>query len=186
MVSFRSMTVNEYKNEYETFQQLYAFHQTPFGKCLVAVTDTGDEVTYLGFVDKDESEALEILQQKWPLTKTLKDTKNKTKAIVEKVFDPEFGTSKLHSVGVLMKGTEFQIKVWRSLTSIPKETIVTYEKIAQMIDNPRAAIAVGNAVSKNYIAYIVPCHRVKGKSGSNKYGWGVERKEAILKFESHK
>ncbi|KAL6432140.1 hypothetical protein ACFW04_006687 [Cataglyphis niger] len=183
MVLFRSIMVNEYKNKYMWFQQLYGFHQTPFGKCLIAITDTTDEdVTYLGFVDEDESKALEILKQKWPMTKTLKDTENKTKIVIEKIFHPD--TSHLHSVGVLMKGTEFQIKVWRSLINIPKETITTYEKIAQMIDNPKAAIAVGNAISKNYIAYVVPCHRVKGKNGSNKYAWGVERKEAILEYES--
>ncbi|KMQ91867.1 regulatory protein ada-like protein [Lasius niger] len=182
MVLFRSITVDEYKNE-STFQQLYAFHETPFGKCLIAITDTDEDVIYLEFVDGDESEALKILKQKWPMTKTLKDTKNKTKNIIEKIFHPD-NTSHLHSVGVLMKGTEFQIKVWRSLISIPKGTITTYEKIAQMIDNPKAAIAVGTAISKNYIAYIVPCHRVKGKNGSNKYAWGIERKEAILEYES--
>lgn len=181
MVVFRSITENEYKNEYMTFQQLYAFHETPFGKCLIAITDTNEDVIYLGFVE-DESEALKILKQKWSMTKTLKDNENKTKNIIEKIFHPD--TSDLHSVSVLMKGTEFQLKVWKSLISIPKGTITTYEKIAQMIDNPRAAIAVGNAISKNYIAYVVPCHRVKGKNGSNKYSWGVERKEALLEYES--
>ncbi|XP_070163824.1 bifunctional transcriptional activator/DNA repair enzyme Ada isoform X2 [Polyergus mexicanus] len=182
MVLFRSITIDEYKNKYTTFQQLYAFHQTPFGKCLIAITDTDEDVIYLGFVDEDESKALEVLKQKWPKTKTLKDTENKTKTVIEKIFHPD--TSHLHSIRVLMKGTKFQIKVWRSLISIPKETITTYEKIAQTIDNPKAAIAVGSATSKNYIAYIVPCHRVKGKNGSNKYAWGIERKEAILEYES--
>lgn len=182
MVIFRSITVDEYKNVYMMFHLLYAFHQTPFGRCLIAITDVDDDVTYLGFADRNENEALEILKQKWPMIKILEDTENKTKAIIEKIFHPD--TSHLHSVRVLMKGTEFQIKVWRSLINIPNKTITTYEKIAQEIDNPKAAIAVGSAISKNYIAYIVPCHRVKGKNGSNNYTWGVERKEAMLKYES--
>lgn len=181
MVIFRSITVDKYKNVYMTFHLLYAFHQTPFGKCLIAITDTDEDVTYLGFADEDESEALKILKLKWPMTKILEDTENKTKAIIEKIFHPD--TSRLHSVRVLMKGTDFQIKVWRSLISIPNKTITTYEKIAQDIGNPKAAIAVGSAISKNYIAYIVPCHRVKGKNGSNNYSWGVERKEAMLEYE---
>ncbi|GAB1862916.1 methylated-DNA--[protein]-cysteine S-methyltransferase [Camponotus japonicus] len=153
MVIFRSITVDKYKNVYMTFHLLYAFHQTPFGKCLIAITDTDEDVTYLGFADEDESEALKILKLKWPMTKILEDTENKTKAIIEKIFHPD--TSRLHSIRVLMKD----------------------------IGNPKAAIAVGSAISKNYIAYIVPCHRVKGKNGSNNYSWGVERKEAMLEYE---
>lgn len=184
MVIFRSITVDKYKNVYMTFHLLYAFHQTPFGKCLIAITDTDEDVTYLGFADKDESEALKILKLKWPMNKILEDTENKTEAIIGKIFHPD--TSHLHSICVLMKGTEFQIKVWRSLINIPNGTITTYEKIAQDIDNPKAAIAVGSAISKNYIAYIVPCHRVKGKNGSNNYTWRVERKEAMLEYESQR
>lgn len=182
MVIFQGITVDKYKNVCMTFQLLYAFHQTPFGKCLIAITDVDEDVTYLEFADRDENEALKILKQKWPMTKILEDTGNKTKAIVEKIFHPD--TSHLSSIRVLMKGTEFQIKVWRSLINIPNKTITTYEKIAQEIDNPKGAIAVGSAISKNYIAYIVPCHRVKGKNGSNNYSGGVERKEAMLKYES--
>lgn len=180
MVLFQSITVDEYVNEHKTFQLLYAFHQTPFGKCLIAITDTDEAVTYLGFVDEDEREALKSLKEIWPMTKVFKND-SRTKIMIEKIFHPD--TSHLDSVRVLMRGTGFQIKVWSSLLTIPKKTITTYEKIAQMIANRRAAIAVGNAISKNYIAYIVPCHRVKGKHGSNKYAWGVERKEAILEYE---
>lgn len=172
--------MEEYKDNCRRFQLLYGFHDTPFGKCLIAVTDT-DEIAYLTFVDESEHEALEVLRKIWLTTTILEDTKDKTTNIIKKIFyDDAF---QLNFVSVLMKGTEFQIKVWKSLTTIPKGTVLTYESIAQMINHPRAVRAVGNAISKNYIAYIIPCHRVKGKNGSNKYSGGVERKEAILEYE---
>ncbi|KAL6257995.1 hypothetical protein P5V15_011590 [Pogonomyrmex californicus] len=182
MVVFQSITVDEYKNNYMTFQLLYAFHQTPFGKCLVAITDTDEDVAYLGFVDDDEAMALRDLTAKWPLTVVSKDTANKTGTVIEKIFH----SNDLHSVHVLMKGTAFQIKVWDSLIKIPGGTVTTYEDVARMVDyNPKAAITVGNAISRNYIAYVVPCHRVAAKTHTRntKYAWGLERKEAILKYE---
>lgn len=174
-----------YKSNYMSFQLLYAFHQTPFGKCLVAVTDTNEDVAYLTFVDGDEATALKDLKAKWPLTGAQEDTGNKTGTVVARIFHPD--DSQLHSVRVLMKGTEFQIKVWKSLTEIPGGTVITYEDVARMTGcSPKAAIAVGNAVSKNYVAYIVPCHRVIAKNTrvrGTKYAWGTERKETILKYE---
>jgi len=181
MIKFQSMTAKEYKTNCRTFQLLYGFHYTPFGKCLIAVTDTDENVAYLSFVDETEQKALEVLKKIWPTTTILRD-KNKTTSITEKIFHDD--ACQLNFVSVLMKGTEFQTKVWKSLTTIPKGTVTTYEKVAQMIDNPKAAHAVGSTISRNYIAYIVPCHRVKGKNGSNNYTWGVERKEAILEYEN--
>nr|XP_012215433.1 PREDICTED: methylated-DNA--protein-cysteine methyltransferase [Linepithema humile] len=180
-IKFQSMTAKEYKGNCKTFQLLYGFHYIPFGKCLIAVTDTDENVAYLAFVDENEQKALEALKKIWPTTTILKDTKKTTTNIIEKIFHDD--ASQVNFVSVLMKGTEFQTKVWKSLTTIPRGTVLTYESVAQMIDNPKAAFPVGNAISKNYIAYIVPCHRVKGKNGSNKYAWGVERKEAILEYE---
>lgn len=178
------MTVDKYKSNYMTFQLLYAFHQTPFGKCLIAVTDIDEDVAYLTFFD-DEASALADLKVKWPLTRISEDTENKTDAVVAKIFHPD--DPQLRTVHVIMKGTEFQIKVWRSLTEIPIGTVTTYEKVAQMVDcNPKAAIAVGNAISKNYVAYIIPCHRVIAKNmrlQGTKYAWGSERKVAILEYE---
>ncbi|XP_012527012.1 bifunctional transcriptional activator/DNA repair enzyme Ada [Monomorium pharaonis] len=183
MVVFRSMTVDEYKNNYMTFQLLYAFHRTPFGKCLIAITDIDEDIAYLTFFD-NETTALADLKAKWPLTRTLEDTRNKTSVIVAKIFNPD--DSHLH-VRVIMKGTEFQIKIWKSLIGIPRGTFTTYEEVARMADyNPKAAIAVGNAISKNYIAYVVPCHRVLSKNmylHGTKYAWGIERKKAILEYE---
>jgi len=86
-----------------------------------------------------------------------------------------------------MKGLEFQIKIWRSLTGIPGGTVTTYEEVARMVDyDSKTVIAVGNACSKNYVAYVVPCHRVVAKNThvcGIKNAWKIERKEAILKYE---
>jgi len=180
----RGMTVDAYKNNYMMFQLLYAFHQTPFGKCLIAVTDTDEDVAYLTFVDDDdETGAIKDLRTKWPLTRTSEDTGNKTRSVIAKIFHPD--DSQHHLVRVLMKGTEFQIKVWKSLTTIPAGTITTYEEVARMT-NCKAAIAVGSAISKNYVAYVVPCHRVTAKhvyARGPKYAWGMERKRAIQEYE---
>ncbi|XP_011878019.1 PREDICTED: uncharacterized protein LOC105567628 [Vollenhovia emeryi] len=186
MVTFRGITVDAYKSCYMKFQLLYAFHHTPFGRCLVAITDTDEEVAYLTFVDDDdETEALKDLKVKWPLTGLSEDTGRKTLTVLVKIFNPV--GPQLRSVGVLMKGTEFQIKVWRSLTEIPQGMTITYEEVARMA-NCRAAIAAGSAISKNYVAYAVPCHRVvpKGiyaRGCGNKYAWGMKRKNAILEYE---
>ncbi|KAG5327029.1 MGMT methyltransferase, partial [Acromyrmex heyeri] len=188
MVVFRGITVDEYKSNYMTFRLLYAFHRTPIGKCLIAITDTDESVTYLRFIDNeydDEVTALKDLKAKWPLTQTLKDTDNKTDAVIAKVFHPNY--SQLDSIHVLMKGTEFQIKIWRSLIEIPGGTVTTYEEVARMVGcNSKTAIAVGNACSRNYVAYVVPCHRVVAKNThvcGIKNTWKIERKEAILKYE---
>lgn len=178
------MTVKEYTRHYMSFQLLYAFHQTPFGKCLIAVTSPGKTyVAYLTFVDDDDVAALRDLKLKWPCTQTSKDIINKTNAVVAKIFHP--AGPQLHSIRVLMKGSEFQIKVWRALTRIPKGAVTTYEGVAWMAGNPRAAIAVGDAVSKNYVGYVVPCHRVGPKNVNRvtKFAWGLERKTAILEYE---
>lgn len=182
MVKFRSMTTNEYKMDRSAFKLLYAFHPTPFGKCLVAITNTNKAVVYLGFVDGVETYALMVLENEWRFSEISEDRGNETKNIIEEIFRPD--VSSLDSICVLLKGTSFQVNVWKSLMTIPKGESITYEEVAKMVENPKAVRAVGNAISKNRIAYIVPCHRVKGKMANNdKYAWGVQRKQAILKYE---
>lgn len=183
MVKFQSMTTAEYKMDPSAFKLLYAFHQTPFGKCVIAITDTNKAVVYLGFVDDIEAHALKVLKNEWPLTEISEDTGDETKSIIKAVFQSDVPL--LDSLCILQKGTEFQVKVWKSLMTIPKGECTTYEEVAKRIENPKAIRAVGNAISKNRIAYIVPCHRVTGKKAdSDKYAWGVQRKQAILKYES--
>lgn len=181
MVKVRCITTDDYKRTSSMFKVIYSFHSSPFGKCLIAITNADKAVVYLGFVDGTEANALKALKSKWPISEILEDTENEMQDIIETIF--RIDTFPFDSVSVLLKGTEFQIKVWKSLTTISTGISVTYEEVARMIENPKAIRAVGSAISKNCIAYIIPCHRVKGKNGSNKYAWGVERKEAMLNYE---
>lgn len=182
MIKFQSITTDEYKMNRSAFKLLYAFHQSPFGKCLIAITDANKAVVYLGFVDGAEAHALKILENEWPLSEISEDTGNKTKSIIEAIYQPD--ALSLDSFCILMKGTPFQVKVWESLMVIPKGESITYEEVARRIENPKAIRAVGNAISKNRVAYLVPCHRVTSKRiNCDKYAWGVQRKQAILNYE---
>lgn len=187
MVVFRSVMTNEYlRSDCAPFHLLYAFHKTPFGKCLVAVTDVDEDVAYLAFVENDEEEAaeqnaLERLRTIWRNAELTGDVGDKTRKVIEKIFYSD--ASQLESVSVLALGTEFQVKVWESLLAVPSGTIVTYEDIARMMGKPGAARAVGNAIARNYIGYLVPCHRVRHKCGSDRYTWGEQRKRAIQQYE---
>lgn len=181
MVRLQNMTPREYKEKYNSFKINYGIHPTPFGVCLIGITSTDKAIVHLGFVPNTETEALTELKNNWPFSNIVEDTSNVTNEILEKVFSKCASVD--DSILILMKGTEFQVKVWKALMLIPRGTTVTYEEIARSINEPKAVRAVGNAVKKNNIAYLVPCHRVVGKSGSSKYKWGTECKENFLMHE---
>ncbi|XP_017790020.1 PREDICTED: bifunctional transcriptional activator/DNA repair enzyme Ada [Habropoda laboriosa] len=180
MVRFQTMTSEEYKAKHENFKIIYAFHPTPFGNCLIGITNIDKAVIHLTFVSKTNIEAFNELKDNWPLSELIEDTTNETDEIMEKIFSEPVLTN--DSILVLLKGTEFQITVWKALTLILEGTTITYAEVASKIGKPKAVRAVGNAVMKNNIAYLVPCHRVVGKS-SNKYKWGTKIKENILAHE---
>jgi AraC family transcriptional regulator of adaptative response/methylated-DNA-[protein]-cysteine methyltransferase len=84
-----------------------------------------------------------------------------------------------------MIGSDFEIRVWEGLLRIPFGQMTTYGDLAKALDQPKAARAVGAAVGRNPISFIVPCHRVIGKSGSlTGYHWGLNRKQTILGWEA--
>ena len=86
-----------------------------------------------------------------------------------------------------LRGTPFQLSVWQALLSIPPGDVATYGRIAQAIGRPRAHRAVGTAVGKNPISYIIPCHRVIQSTGAiGNYMWSPNRKKLILAHELHK
>ncbi|XP_043514480.1 bifunctional transcriptional activator/DNA repair enzyme Ada [Frieseomelitta varia] len=180
MVRFQNMTPQEYKEKYENFKINYGIYPTPFGDCLIGITSTDKAIVHLTFAHKNET-ALTELKNNWPLSKIVEDTSNETNEILEKAFSNHASVD--DSILILMKGTEFQIKVWKALMLIPCGTTVTYEEVAHNINKPKAARAVGNALMRNNIVYLVPCHRVVGKSGSNKYKWGTKCKENFLMHE---
>ena len=164
----------------------HGVHDSPFGECLIATTPRGVcALTFLGDVDRDEAldEAFDEVRQRWTRA-TLREDLTATGAIAERVFAPVRAAGPERPLGVLLKGTNFQLKVWEALLRVPPGRVTTYEEIAAAIGAPRAVRAVGAAVGKNPIAYLIPCHRVIRKTGAfGDYRWGAARKQVMLTRE---
>ncbi len=155
---------------------IYGMHSTPFGECLIGLTERGICSLYFG----ERAEMLKELQSDWPQAIVQEDSKP-IQSIAEKLFLP-------NSVPLLkldLQGTDFQKKVWQALLAIPFGKRVSYESVAHSIGMPKATRAVASAIAKNPISYIIPCHRVVRKNGEiHNYRWGRERKKAILDWEA--
>lgn len=160
----------------------YGFASTPFGACLVAQTDRG--LCGLSFIDVgDREHTLGELQEQWPNASFVSNDKV-AHQFVKRIFSAARRTSE-KPITVHLKGTNFQIRVWEAMLRIPPGKLVTYSEVAQSIGEPRAVRAVGSAVGRNPIAYVIPCHRVLLKSGViGNYRWGSDRKRAILGWEA--
>jgi AraC family transcriptional regulator, regulatory protein of adaptative response / methylated-DNA-[protein]-cysteine methyltransferase len=180
--TLEAVTPQEYKLKGSGIRIDYGFHSTPFGRCLIGVTDRG--ICWLSFLseDQDQRSALEELKQYWHNSVFHEDT-FLTQAFIEQIFsDPE--KKKLH---LLVKGTNFQIKVWEALLRIPQGSVTTYQGIAEQIASPKAMQAVGSAVGSNHIAYLIPCHRVIRKDGIlGEYRWHSCRKKSLIGWEMSK
>lgn len=156
---------------------------SPFGLAVVTATEYG--ISGLGFADQDMSveEAFSDLANRWPKARFTRDD-NRIAPMVAQVFEPG-RWSPDHPVRVVLIGTDFEVKVWETLLKIPCGKAVTYSSVANHIGRPTASRAVGAAVGKNPISFVVPCHRVVGTSGAlTGYHWGVPRKRAILGWEA--
>lgn len=160
----------------------YGFHPTPFGDCLIAVTPRG--VCHLAFVEPvSRDDALARLVHDWPLAQLVPD-QDATRAAAAKAFPPP-GSSALPSLALHVKGTNFQLKVWKALLEIPVGDVTTYGAIATKLGDPNASRAVGSAVGANPVSYLIPCHRVIRASGElGGYAWGVDRKRVMLALET--
>jgi AraC family transcriptional regulator of adaptative response/methylated-DNA-[protein]-cysteine methyltransferase len=181
-VACEALTPGEYKRKGEGLTIIYGFHPTPFGECLLAVTERG--ICGLKFVKDENQDHLENwLQKQWPKSDLVNDP-NHVKSSIQKIFDFS-GDHKPGPLYLYVQGTNFQIKVWEALLKIPLGKAVTYEDIARHIGLPKASRAVGNAVGKNPIPFLIPCHRVIRKLGEfGNYGEGPARKKAILGWEA--
>jgi len=164
----------------DTMTIAYGFHATPFGECLIGLSDKG--ICYLSFAPQENHRAaLEDLENEWPEA-TLEHNQSSTKAVIALIATS--GTS-THDLQVHLKGTDFQISVWEALLTIPRGTTVSYEQIAKKIGNPAAVRAAASAVAKNKISLLIPCHRVIRKTGNiGNYRWGTALKKTILDWES--
>jgi AraC family transcriptional regulator of adaptative response/methylated-DNA-[protein]-cysteine methyltransferase len=180
-VSCEAVTPGEYKSRGEGLAIGYGFHPTPFGEAMLASTAKG--ICALYFVSTgSREEVLTRLRNEWRNAGIVSD-QDGTGRISERIFA---SASKAEAPPTLyVRGTNFQIKVWEALLAIPAGRVSTYEDVARRIGAPGAARAVGNAVGRNPIAYMIPCHRVIRKTGElGGYHWGTARKRLILAWEA--
>lgn len=178
-VGIEAMTPHEYRNGGAQLTITHVFHDSPFGKILVAATDKG--VCDLQFVE-NETEGSQFLQQKWPRAQHRAGENQHHKNVLQ-FFNRDF--SEPQKIRLHLKGTDFQLKIWETLLRIPEGQVTVYSDLAAAAGAPGAARAVGTAVGDNPVAYIIPCHRVIRKAGGfGEYHWGSTRKAAMLSWES--
>jgi AraC family transcriptional regulator, regulatory protein of adaptative response / methylated-DNA-[protein]-cysteine methyltransferase len=181
-VKLEAMSPGEFKAAGAGLQITYGIHQTSFGKCLIATTTRG--ICNLYFLKStDEREAEKVLHLEWQKADIIRD-EQATDRINNRIFNPAaFNREK--PLVLWVKGTNFQIQVWRALLQVPFGGMTTYQNLAESIGCPTSARAVGNAVGNNPISYLIPCHRVIRNSGElGGYRWGIQRKSAMLGWEA--
>ena len=183
-VTFDAMTPGDFKKQGDGLKIEYCFCASPFGECLIATTERG--ICHLGFVQKgNRSDALNQLFESWPGAIFIEKLEP-IDPIIKKIFEPNH-TTEPRPFNILIKGTNFQINVWKALLQIPKGNVVSYQDIAAYIGRPKAFRAVASAIAINPVAYLIPCHRVIAKSGKiHQYRWGSSRKKAIVGWETAK
>jgi AraC family transcriptional regulator of adaptative response/methylated-DNA-[protein]-cysteine methyltransferase len=181
-ITHEAMSPGEYKAKGAGLDIAYGFHASPFGKALVMVTARG--LAGLAFADPgEEATALADMTARWPRANFLADDA-RTAPVAERIFDSA-AWSPERPLRVHLIGSDFEVRVWETLLRIPMGCATTYSDIAAHIGKPAAARAVGAAVGKNPVSFVVPCHRVLGKSGAlTGYHWGLTRKQAILGWEA--
>jgi AraC family transcriptional regulator of adaptative response/methylated-DNA-[protein]-cysteine methyltransferase len=181
-VTHESMSPGEWKSGGEGLTVYYGFHPSLFGTALVMATDRG--LCGLAFADfGKERPALVDMRQRWPRAKIVEDSA-RTAPLAARIFDRNLWRAD-RPLRVVLIGTDFEVRVWETLMRIPMGRAITYSDLAGTIGKPKAARAVGAAVGKNPISFVVPCHRVVGKSGElTGYHWGLTRKRAMLGWEA--
>ncbi len=181
-VTHEAMSPGEWKAGGQGLTLAYGFHPSPFGTALAIATERG--LAGLAFADPgEEASALDDMRRRWRRAQFREDTA-RTAPLVCRIFDPKLW-QRDRPLRVVMIGTDFEVRVWETLLKIPIGSATTYSDIATKISAPKAARAVGTAVGKNPIAFVVPCHRVIGKGGDlTGYHWGLTRKRAMLGWEA--
>ncbi len=178
-VNIEGMTPGEFKNGGEELKIKYHFAESPFGNILTA--STGKGICNLLFAE-NKKEAIQKLETDWPNAGII-EAKDDHITNLENVFANDW--ENLDKIKLHIKGTDFQLKVWEALLKIPAGKLATYSDVAGQIGNPKASRAVGTALARNPIAYLIPCHRIiKKVGGIGEYRWGDTRKKAIIGWEA--
>jgi AraC family transcriptional regulator of adaptative response/methylated-DNA-[protein]-cysteine methyltransferase len=181
-VNIEAMTPGEFKAKGAGLGISYGFHPSPFGECLLAVTEKG--ICGLGFIGKGgRAGTLRDFQRRWPKAR-MEMNARLTQPYVSRIFGGQRGNGD-RPLALVLRGTNFQVRVWEALLKIPLGSVTCYEDLASSLGKVRAARAVGGAVGRNPIAFLIPCHRVIRKVGViGDYHWGAARKKAMLAWEA--
>jgi len=178
-LKIEAMTPGDYAKGGKGIVIEYGFHACVFGVALLMLTDKG--ICGLALGDEGEEEdMLADMRARWPGA-MYRENRARTARITGKIFDPE----RRSDLSLHLMGTPWQMKVWEALLSIPPGKLVSYRAIAEKVETPNASRAVGAAVGRNPISWLIPCHRVLGSNGAlTGYHWGVTRKRAMLAIEA--
>jgi AraC family transcriptional regulator, regulatory protein of adaptative response / methylated-DNA-[protein]-cysteine methyltransferase len=181
-VTHEAMSPGEWKAGGEGITLHYGFHPSPFGIALIIAAPRG--LAGLAFADRGEEQAaLDDMQRRWPKARYVDDAV-RTAPLARRIFDPALWRAD-QPLRVVLIGTDWEVRVWETLLKIPMGRATTYSDIARKVCTVKASRAVGAAVGKNPISFVVPCHRVLGKSGKlTGYHWGITRKCAMLGWEA--
>jgi len=195
-VTHEAMSPGEWKAGGEGLTLLYGYAQSPFGEALAVMTDRG--LAGLGWVDEKlapgkagdigkaaggRAGAMADMVRRWPNARFVED-QALAERTVQRIFEPDQWKHN-QPLNIVMLGSDFEVRVWQALLKIPMGRATTYGDVAKRIGKPAAARAVGAAVGRNPISFVVPCHRVLGSTGAlTGYHWGLTRKQAILGWEA--
>jgi AraC family transcriptional regulator of adaptative response/methylated-DNA-[protein]-cysteine methyltransferase len=179
-VAHEALTPGDYRRDDLSLR--YGFHPSPFGEAIVVAAERG--MAGLGFVDEgNRARAIADMARRWPRARWVED-EGATAPYARRAFDPALWRPDA-PLRVVLIGADFELRVWETLLSVPIGRATTYSDIARKIGRPKAARAVGGAVGRNPISFVVPCHRVLGRSGAlTGYHWGLARKQAIIGWEA--
>jgi AraC family transcriptional regulator of adaptative response/methylated-DNA-[protein]-cysteine methyltransferase len=178
-VTIEGVSPMEYKTGGRQLVIYYGYHASPFGLCFIAIAKKG--ICALKFIDEERTrDEYELFSQQWPLAK-LVHKPSLTQSYVQVIFG-KYGRCK--NLKVLVKGTDFQIQVWRALLRIPYGNLASFHQVARMINQPNATRAVARAVASNVVLYLIPCHRIISEAGHvGDYHYGRARKQAMTGWE---
>ncbi|MCL4765594.1 MAG: bifunctional helix-turn-helix domain-containing protein/methylated-DNA--[protein]-cysteine S-methyltransferase [Hyphomicrobiaceae bacterium] len=184
-VDHEAMTPGDFKRRGEGLEVAYGFHSSPFGEALLMTTSRG--VAGLAFTNEDEgqtrAEVLADMTRRWPFARYV-EAPERTLPHFKRIFGATSGEDG-QPVRIVLIGTDFEVRVWEALLRIPVGRAVSYADIARHIGRPAASRAVGTAIGRNPLSFVVPCHRVMRGDGSlGGYHWGLTRKRALIGWEA--
>ena len=178
-ITMEAITPGEYKKQAEGLSIRYGLHPSPFGVSVLAVCDRGLCGSFF-LPREDEALALEAVQEYWPKAR-IERNDIETRGLANQLFE----RSIVGPLSLFVRGTPFQVQVWRGLLDIPAGSLCTYSDLAEQVGRPSATRAVASAVGDNPISWLIPCHRVIRKGGHlGGYRWGLPRKKVMLAWEA--